>query len=79
MTNTNQYQNNLKIQPFSMVILVLILIVPLKGWANNNMQFLDSSIIKSLQYSIYEVVVPKVENKASTGTFKCFKAPLTAS
>ncbi len=42
---------------------VLLLFCPITVDADNNIQFLDKQIIKSLRLSVVEIVVPKVESK----------------
>ncbi|GJL56927.1 MAG: serine protease [Nitrospirales bacterium] len=45
----------------SRLLFWIILLWPVIVGADNNMTFLDKKIIKNLRFSVYEVVVPKVE------------------
>lgn len=43
--------------------LCILILLPTLGSAENNIKFLDKEIIKNIKYSIYEVVIPKVESE----------------
>ena len=63
-----KYQNSIATkvnfrQMLTAMVFSILLIMPYVVMAENNMKFLSSDIIKKLKYSIYEVVVPKVENE----------------
>lgn len=45
------------------LLLSVLLFCPFIAEADNNIKFLDQKIIKSLRFSVVEVVVPKVESK----------------
>lgn len=49
--------------PLTILLLSVHLFCPSIAGADNNIKFLDKKIIKSLRFSVVEVVVPKVESK----------------
>ncbi|WP_447971458.1 S1 family peptidase [Nitrospira sp. M1] len=46
----------------SLLLFSVLLLCPVMARADNNMTFLDKKIIKNLRFSVYEVVVPKIES-----------------
>lgn len=48
---------------FRFLILSLLLLCPLIAGAENNITFLNKQVINSLRFSVYEIVVPKLESK----------------
>ncbi len=48
---------------FRFLFLSLLLLCPLIAGAENNIKFLDKQVIKSLRFSVFEIVVPKIESK----------------
>ena len=47
---------------FSFLFLSVFLFCPITAGADNNIKFLDKKVIKSLRFSVYEIVVPKIES-----------------